>query len=250
MNSFAQQIFYGLVVELIILFITYVFKERKIIAIIVFAVGTVLAGVVAFVPLPTEPGLSLYVYDDFDDQRYEGSFNKELWMPLRYDNDNIIQQNGSLVISDIADHDDGVILYFRDEKQSEFSYFEARMKISDKTYKGDGVALVLMVTSPSIPFQDHIWYSLGAWPAYQVSVSKGGTGEVMKLKQVDVREWHVLGIEFKRKTRILNFIFDGEIFYSYMIPGDEIIFIEPALQVWRAEGNFVEGYIDYIKLYR
>ena len=58
MRNFAEQIFYGLVVELISLLIAYMVKERKLVAILVFAIGTVVAGVIAFIPTTTEPPLS------------------------------------------------------------------------------------------------------------------------------------------------------------------------------------------------
>jgi hypothetical protein len=53
MRDFAQQIFYGLVVELFSSILAYIFKGRQHIAISIFAIGTILAGIVAFFPFPT-----------------------------------------------------------------------------------------------------------------------------------------------------------------------------------------------------
>ena len=48
MENFAQQIFFGLLVELLSLLLAYMFKNRPKMAIVILAVGTLIAGFVAF----------------------------------------------------------------------------------------------------------------------------------------------------------------------------------------------------------
>jgi hypothetical protein len=140
MKTLAQQIFYGLTVELLILFVTYIFKGHKKIAIFIFIAGTILAGVIAFVPFPIGGASNgLYVFDDFDDLRYEDTYNTELWKPFLFSNDDLFQQNGSLVVSDTADNDSGFFLNFRDPNRSEFTYIETKVRFSNKVYSGDGI---------------------------------------------------------------------------------------------------------------
>jgi hypothetical protein len=50
MRIVAQQIFYGSVVELFSLILAYIFKDRPRQAIVIFAIGTIVAGVLAFSP--------------------------------------------------------------------------------------------------------------------------------------------------------------------------------------------------------
>jgi len=66
MKDFAQQIFVGALIEFLSLILAYIFKNKEHYGIVIFAVGTIVAGLVAFFPTTTflsvEPNPSTQIF--------------------------------------------------------------------------------------------------------------------------------------------------------------------------------------------
>ncbi len=137
-RSFAEQIFFGLLIESLSLAIAYATKNKPKVAITILIIGTVVAGLVAFAPylLPLPQW-----YDDFSNPAFDEKYNPTLW---RYEGTNRVvvkQENGTLVLTSISVAESGSVNLVPIDPNSwtfeQFQLMEAKLRL-DSRRRGQG----------------------------------------------------------------------------------------------------------------
>jgi hypothetical protein len=125
MKFIAEQIFFGAIIELVSLVLSYIFKDRPRTAISIFAVGTIAAGFVAFSGFlsPEEPeatptaqaSTSTYFYDDFNSN---GDFRQDYWSWGKLENEgcSVTQQDGLALFTNNGVNELGILCLVAAEK--------------------------------------------------------------------------------------------------------------------------------------
>lgn len=268
MKNFAEQIFYGLAVELLSLIITYISKERKALAISIFTIGTVFAGVIAFVPSVTIewPPIFQAKYDDFNNSAFDGKYNTNLW---EYDGTKHVelkQENGVLILKTTSNDEDGGNILVADSESwtfEELNSMEAKLKI-DSSQRGKG-SFVKIQASTTTAEKITYWiecqldnretshtsyycnYTASEWPSDNWSYEY--QTEVIET-QYDT--WYVSRFEINPKTLEIQFFLDGKLIGSYIPKNTDIIRKKrfyPLIGSWTGADEDFLGYIDdvYIK---
>ena len=219
MKEIAQPIFYGLLIELISLSISYIFKERRLIAILVLVVGTILAGIVAFVPLPMQTQIrTSSVYDDFSDSKFDGDINMEKWAKVFDDGCLGYQQNGSVFVTTNTKNNETLLCRFliRNPKWvqgSNLSIFEAKIKISSD-HNGEFVAEVLeLVTSDGWNLSCGIEAGREG-PEVVLDVEETAEGVVHKSTPILYDRWYRIRLEIDNATMTFACYIDDNFFAS------------------------------------
>jgi hypothetical protein len=196
---------------------------------------------------PVNSGSS--VYDDFNNSEFNGKINPSLWSVGGYSNEGkVYQQDGVLVLSDIANSgSEGFILALKNWKETNFSSFQAKVKLSSE-HTGNEGNITLNADSWTTHDIPGNWAEFGI--GYQGENSArihtffgDGSGSVSVNAKYDT--WYTLRVEFDNGTNTFSYFIDDQLFSTHTLPNpDGNIQFKPAIQLWHKNGTSVNAYID------
>jgi len=228
----------------------------------------------AYIDTPTRVYLPLvmrnagdpYLYDDFNNPAYDGSYNPAKWRPEGNDAFEIKQQGGALVFSsgNNLPPQQGAGLQLRQpgaRSLKQLQVFEGKLKISSD-HAGGYASVELFIRADGIA--GHNWWTqcmLGTSGGSQasfycdVTTDPGGVFKVEYSTSTPAKldTWQIFRIEINSATAELRFYLDSAFIGNY-VPNDAAALItantfRPKVTVWN--GNASTGatrYVDDVRI--
>jgi predicted Ser/Thr protein kinase len=203
------------------------------------------------------------VYDDFNDPAYGGSFNQDQWIYWSDPPNQIVQQDGILVVTQEGKKpgdSTGLAAHKYDNVQLNVpTFFEAKLMLGPVQHAGN-VQLQLYADWPrdeedwfsecSISFsgdQELPWASCYDSPG----LAQDGHEYSASMKIVDYGTWHRVRIEVDPATMMFTYYIDGEMVGSHVaVDAEELKGARFTLGVgvWSSSSEVLTGYIDDVRI--
>jgi len=191
-----------------------------------------------------------FIYDNFDNSAYNGSFNKKLWISTNESIGQKIQDNGVLKLSYNEASENGMGLvaskysYVRLEKPT---FFEAKLKV-DNAQNGH---LYIFVGGSDLSYFTGCNIGYGdKFASFNCSYFDKKQNRFIyetEDKLVNYREWYTARIETDPSTMTYTYFLNGQKVGSFIQEAsDQHISFE--VGIFAASNNNVNGYVDDVRI--
>lgn len=189
-----------------------------------------------------------FIYDNFDNTTYNGSFNRQLWVLKNVSGGQAAQGNRILEFSynGVPKGGIGLVTNIYDLFTSEESvFFEAQLKVDNPQ---DGHVYILINNSGLSTYTDCMlgYGEKTAWFSCNY-VDDGQARYTAESKQVDYKKWHTVRIELDSNLMTYTYFLNNEIIGSYK-PTTAKPQVSFQFGVYAVSTNNINGYVDNIHI--
>jgi len=194
------------------------------------------------------PESSDFIYDNFDNSAYDGSFNKQLWILTNESVGQAVQDNGILEFSynGVSERGTGLVTnkynYFTPEEPV---FFEAQLKIDNAQ---NGHVYILVDSAGSSTYADCTLGYGDKTASFSCTYMDGKQARYgTEVKLVDYKKWHTVRIELDPSSMTYTYFLNGQKVGSYIstTTNRQISF---EVGIYAASVNNVNGYVDNIRI--
>ena len=202
------------------------------------------------------------LYDDFDDQEYDGTVNEGIWLQEGWRGCGAVQQGGSLIIANEPTQDGcEVRLVMRElagNQLDDMGFIEAQIRVSED--HSEEIIEQVLTMDTIIPEKGSFYVLCGIVASYSEFGSEvaaffeadsyRGDG-IHHGIPIEYDRWYTFRIEVETEEMRFSCFVDGELFGS-MVPtiAEELreASFEPRLQAWRSPGSYGTTYVDNVRI--
>lgn len=194
------------------------------------------------------PKSSDFIYDNFNNSAYDGSFNKQLWILTNESAGQAVQANGILEFSYSGVSERGIGLvtnkynYFIPEEPV---FFEAQLKIDNAQ---NGHVYILVDSSDSSAYADCDLGYGDKTASFSCNYMDGKQAKyVTEVALVDYKQWCTVRIELDPSSMTYTYFLNGQKIGSYMSTATSRK-ISFEVGIYAASINNVKAYVDNIRV--
>ena len=271
MKIIAEQIFFGAIIELVSLLLSYIFKDKPRIAIVIFAIGTLTAGFIAFSSSPqqrqpessreetpqTTDALSptavitSTVYDNFNNSTFDGKWNTGLWLSYGTPSTTVEQKDGIITFTR-KNQDEGGLTANQTWRIDELRFIEAKVLLDSATEASVGSVGIQITTDIN---GTTWWLGCSIFDNGNANITEAHCGSMDNFNsqrvELPLNTWHTIRIETDSDMAKMTFFIDDSQIDTYVYADPEEFkksFFHLYIGVWSQNGGLVTGSIDDIQI--